>query len=1707
MKKMARRLLACAVSVAILVACTISGWVLPAMAEDAPTNLIANGDFENGKPGWGWTFSGYSAIVDGVGYNGTKGLQLKAGTSSSGGTSDTGRIASVTLSADTTYILRYMVKGGASQIYASTSGTFGFDTQLKSPETTDWIQQEVFLKPTADFFGNIDLALYYNTTTAVYYDNFELYEYEEGMNIVPGSDGGALAGSARTAAGTSATTDACDYLFFADFVAAGKTISVATDPDDAANKVWELSADSITRYLPMHFSGYSLALNDVYKVSFRYKGKNGEVPTCYVTNIANATNKFSFELQRITGIGPDENGWYTAITWLNIGKPNSTYNMQALFKSTNGVYLDDFTIRKAKQCSTGETNNVTIQNVSAMQFAQSEVPLAVGQTALIYPQGKFGEEWDANAYCGTLTWTSSDTSVATVNKTTGLVKMVSSTPNATATITATSSVTGAPAASYTVKMTVVEPTAIKINKEQVTLLGAGATETLSVVGTAPANSSVIPEKVTWTSSDTSVATVDANGVVTAVYSGDKVKTATITAKYEGIDTPATATVTVNNNLMPDDVFASVTENTDVMTKYDNGGYHNKPYISLAAPAEGAITSYAVTVNLQRPMKAGKRYILSTILKGSLSGLAIAGTSGTITSIRWNDASDTAGDSWVEARNINNGATGYVFVPTADATSLTVTFYNAPYGMSNWGADGTASSNKIIEACFSDLKLFEYTDEVNLLSGAAGDLVGQTQRNLSVTTKKDSAGDEWFYIKSTIQYPLYVYNTSDYLSKIYEYSVKYKPADANNGKFYSYHEDNPRKNGHVVSTKQEGPDADGWYTYTAWIELLPASPNFNYATSFRVSGGPVYTKDWSCYLVPKAEKPFYGANKLLTPGSQTNLASAAWLGAVNANAQWTIADESVIAFTAGNGPITASQVTIKAKALGTTTVTVKDATSSAAPVTILVKVLPSTAGDYAVNFNTPNADVSLKDINGNALNSLITGAIISVKVKPNNGYIPTPGTLRYVTADGVEHRMLNRTEIEGTENSFMMQVPEGAFTVKIDMASTAQTSFTAGTIGTAYRELDGQQQGDKVDGIRFLTRVYIEGFDLTGDKITIKYNGTEYEVESMGTLLKRAANTTALTLDNVGGSGAATIWRVENYNSTDKTLSVSAYSNNSLDFAATMTTSNPSETFKERKYTSRGYIKLKGVDEVIYTTPRTDSAADAQKRATGDLTTSTTKYGVKWSTTDPDDLGARCFDAEGLEAVIGVGDVAGRSDFDTIYPWSGMVRCNIKEGANGEDVVIYEGEPGFALDGSNGNVFVRIPKFSVQKYTEDGYEYRVITGDDTQLHPAFIEDGKVLDAIYVGAFEGYINEENKLSSIGGVIPTNNETPVEFLAAAQENGVRYTLYDNRSLDALWTLVTVEYGCRNTNQIWGYGVADYMQPDDLIHLLVREDATATNTVSIRQDKSGWYAKMYMPVGSTITICRGTQENIITQRKILKIEDKDGYTQFTFDGDPIDLIASEFGLDENGNEIATVVNDFIGSAPLYTNYVEDCPEGGMTTWHTGRANWIVSDATNNYREKAELTGNPIRYRWIENVVGNLWHFLPDVTFKNGEMYTCNNIRDYEICKADGISYVSTGLTFENNYYDNGSKSDITGKNYWVTSLIDDSGHLFGDAYNKELLSNQAFGAYYYVKSSGESLLLNGGGFDHLWRCNMLTNRGWATADTNWYLYGSRLMYKQIQE
>lgn len=159
----------------------------------------------------------------------------------------------------------------------------------------------------------------------------------------------------------------------------------------------------------------------------------------------------------------------------------------------------------------------------------------VGSTIKLNAFAKMKDEMPkAKIYSG-VTWTTSNSKVATVDKN-GNVKGVAA---GTAIIKA--SIPGK-SASYTItvaKNTTVKATSVKLNATSKTVY-TGNTFTLTAT-VAPTNAT--NKKVTYTSSNTKVATVDANGKVTAKAAG----TATITVKTaDGSNKTATCKVIVKN---------------------------------------------------------------------------------------------------------------------------------------------------------------------------------------------------------------------------------------------------------------------------------------------------------------------------------------------------------------------------------------------------------------------------------------------------------------------------------------------------------------------------------------------------------------------------------------------------------------------------------------------------------------------------------------------------------------------------------------------------------------------------------------------------------------------------------------------------------------------------------------------------------------------------------------------------------------------------------------------------------------------------------------------------------------------------------------------------------------------------------------------------------------------------------------------------------
>ena len=167
----------------------------------------------------------------------------------------------------------------------------------------------------------------------------------------------------------------------------------------------------------------------------------------------------------------------------------------------------------------------------------------------------------------------------------------------------------------------------------------------------------------------------------------------------------------------------------------------------------------------------------------------------------------------------------------------------------------------------------------------------------------------------------------------------------------------------------------------------------------------------------------------------------------------------------------------------------------------------------------------------------------------------------------------------------------------------------------------------------------------------------------------------------------------------------------------------------------------------------------------------TVLGVRHSTSSSSTAWERTGDSIGLSFTPSTATVTGSSDFDSFYPYSGIVRETL----------------------STGDVMVKIPKFYYRRYIESGYEYIEISdqaGNGFELHPAFDRVDGVRDYIYVGAYKTSSNNR----SVSGASPQVSQTRATMRTNAGNKGSGWSLIDISTANALQMLILVE--CANAD-----------------------------------------------------------------------------------------------------------------------------------------------------------------------------------------------------------------------------------------------------------------------------------------------------------------------
>lgn len=347
------------------------------------------------------------------------------------------------------------------------------------------------------------------------------------------------------------------------------------------------------------------------------------------------------------------------------------------------------------------------------------------------------------------------------------------------------------------------------------------------------------------------------------------------------------------------------------------------------------------------------------------------------------------------------------------------------------------------------------------------------------------------------------------------------------------------------------------------------------------------------------------------------------------------------------------------------------------------------------------------------------------------------------------------------------------------------------------------------------------------------------------------------------------------------------------------------------------------------------------------------YTVRFDRENPSAMGERMDDAKnlGFNASAASSAIAlGENHFDNIYPWSEMKLCTLKDG----EVVSYEGEAEFYFDGSNGDLFVEIPKFYVRRIVDEAYDTISISGvchEGFEVDSAFLTADGEADKIYIAAYLTSENSNGEMVSAAGGQPVFGLTPDELNQKTREKGYGYSEMDYAALSCVQKLFMVETGLRNSQYLY-LGVCAYTiaeaEDQDAQYAVALSDKTKTNCVVVDD-------KYTFEEGNHIVIfdCENIEESLSKENRDVRvvktvIDNEDGTLSVFFNGDSIDV----------KRNITAVAHTALSNG---TTRSVDGHTGAMSSTARGTI--------------------ALKYRNIENLWGNAYVYIDGVTVKDSRV------------------------------------------------------------------------------------------------------------------------------
>ena len=366
-------------------------------------------------------------------------------------------------------------------------------------------------------------------------------------------------------------------------------------------------------------------------------------------------------------------------------------------------------------------------------------------------------------------------------------------------------------------------------------------------------------------------------------------------------------------------------------------------------------------------------------------------------------------------------------------------------------------------------------------------------------------------------------------------------------------------------------------------------------------------------------------------------------------------------------------------------------------------------------------------------------------------------------------------------------------------------------------------------------------------------------------------------------------------------------------------------------------------------------------------------------------GTRTGAARGLVANAGTDTQTTQNDFDHIYPWCARRRCCGFFDENGQFVVnAYEGEAGYATDGTNGEVWVETPLFYYKHtYGSDGIEEIAISAAPAEgFSPSPMHvgaDGSLRQKAYTAAYP--MGLENGLPTSRSGVYTAALSLNGAMEDARRRGANYTTTTAAEQYTKCLLMWVEFATRDVQTVMrGCSTLPY----DTNHKAVIAQEAANRIVIASSHAAKYVTGQGIAIGTTLY-----NADVASDRTVTAIEPYDeSNSTITFDGAPVDIAAGNvvFSVPWKTGSCDGVLASS-GSPVSNTSGKYTCVYRGEETPYGGGFEWICDVLFK--REGSGTAEEPYSYET---------YYLPDAAkYANGNVTDDYVKVNYQLPTASG--------------------------------------------------------------------------------------------------------------